>query len=192
MNLSNNVFPRLPDEPTLHDYIVILHIAICNCNRDMLKHFLIVSNPPVYFMSTLLEYAIFCGYLEGVQLLVDHGADVNYINHLHQATVMGHLPIVKYLVSQGANISANNYSAERLAQNNNYVEIVEYLRQARAQQTYQPVLNELIVQPPRGNFPGGMEYQNAKHRFTLLTLNIRSGSGSGPGSGSGSGSGERL
>jgi len=172
MNLSTNVFPRLPDEPTLHDYIVVLHIAISNCNRDMLKHFLILSNPPVYILGTLLEYAIFCEYLEGVQLLVDHGADVNYKNHLHQAAVVGHLPIVKYLVSQGANISANNYLAERLAQNNKYVEIVDYLRQARAQQTYQPVLNELIVQPPRGNFPGGIEYQNAERRFTLLTSGL--------------------
>lgn len=95
MNLSTNIFRKLPDNLTLQDYSVVLHVVISNSNIGMLKHFLKVFNPPVYFMSTLLEHAIFCGYLEGVQLLVDYDTNINYINHLHQASATGNFSIVK-------------------------------------------------------------------------------------------------
>ena len=43
------------------------------------------------------------------------------------ASQKGHLEIVKYLVSLGANIHANNDEALRWASNNGHYEIVKYI-----------------------------------------------------------------
>ncbi|KAL7677270.1 hypothetical protein ACOME3_003507 [Neoechinorhynchus agilis] len=86
---------------------------------------------------------LFCacakGYLDIVQYLVDHGADVNStersgLSCIHIATTMGHIDIVRYLVEKGADVNQSfsidgqQANALELANAQNRQDIVELLR----------------------------------------------------------------
>lgn len=72
-----------------------------------------------------------------MQLLLDHGADINTQNGsaLLEAVRSGNLALVRYLVARGANINADNNHALRSAIRREYVDIADYLLQAGADQT---------------------------------------------------------
>jgi len=69
------------------------------------------------------------GHLEVVMYLVSQGADVsgNDTYALQWASENGHLEIVKYLVSQGANVRFNSDGALRYASFNGHLEVIKYL-----------------------------------------------------------------
>jgi len=68
------------------------------------------------------------GHLETVKYLVSLGADIHANNDeaIQQASRYGHLKIVKYLIKQGANIHADSYAIKE-ALHNGYDEVVQYL-----------------------------------------------------------------
>ena len=76
-----------------------------------------------------VRWASAYGHLEIVKYLVSQGANVCYNNNIavRYAAVNGHLEVVKYLVSQGANVRANNDYAIRFASQFGHLEIVKYL-----------------------------------------------------------------
>ena len=69
------------------------------------------------------------GHLDIVKYLTSQGADIQDQSNLavQQASQFGHLEIVKYLVSQGANIKADNDYSLQLACENGHVEVVKYI-----------------------------------------------------------------
>ena len=69
------------------------------------------------------------GYLEVVKYLVSQGADIRADDDfaVRWASENGYLEVVKYLVSQGADIRAVYDFAVRLACENGYLEVVKYL-----------------------------------------------------------------
>ena len=64
-----------------------------------------------------------------LEYLVSQGANVKADNNwtLRYASENGHLEVVKYLVSQEADIQANNNWAVQLASRNGHLEVVKYL-----------------------------------------------------------------
>ena len=76
----------------------------------------------------LWEYAKY-GHLEVVKYLVSQGADIHANNEraLRRACEEGHLDVVKYLVEQGANIHADNEYALHWASRKGHLEVVKYL-----------------------------------------------------------------
>ena len=82
-----------------------------------------------------LRFSSLHGYLDVVEYLIEHGADVNATGDkanidslgddaLTHASECGHLDIVKYLIKHGANVNNN---ALRSASENGHSDIVEYL-----------------------------------------------------------------
>ena len=69
------------------------------------------------------------GHLEVVKYLVSKGADIHADNDfaLRFAGYNGYLEVVKYLVFKGANIHANNNAALRIASEAGHLEVVKYL-----------------------------------------------------------------
>ena len=68
-------------------------------------------------------------YFEIVEYLVSQGADIHAQNNksIINVSEKGNLKLVKYLVSQGANIHVNNNKAIRWASSNGHLEVVKYL-----------------------------------------------------------------
>ena len=67
---------------------------------------------PNYSLTTPLHSAVYSGSLETVQLLIEHGADVNAKNQngctpLFFAVRAGHAPIIELLLDNGADINAS-------------------------------------------------------------------------------------
>jgi Ankyrin repeats (many copies) len=85
---------------------------------------------------TPLHYAIETGYLEVVECLVDHGADITAKTKtgwsaLHLAAYKGNLEIVHYLINQGANSDAQDNkkrTACDLASTNGQEQITTFLK----------------------------------------------------------------
>ena len=69
------------------------------------------------------------GRLEIVKYLIKQGANVSACNYLafRQASRKGHLEVVKYLVERGANIHAENDEALRCAKQYKKLDVVDYL-----------------------------------------------------------------
>ena len=72
------------------------------------------------------------GCLKGIKYLVSKGADSNNDIACVCASENGHLPVVEYLVQNGANIHANNNSALNWASQNGHLEIVKFLHKEGA------------------------------------------------------------
>ncbi|CAI6366920.1 unnamed protein product [Macrosiphum euphorbiae] len=85
--------------------------------------------------ATALWCAAGTGSMEVVKILVENGANVNFLTEtksspLRAACYLGHLNIVEYLVEHGANVNLTNiYNSTCLmiASHNNHKEVVEYL-----------------------------------------------------------------
>ncbi|XP_026811034.1 protein fem-1 homolog B-like [Rhopalosiphum maidis] len=85
--------------------------------------------------ATALWCAAGTGSIEVVKILVENGANVNFLTEtksspLRAACYLGHLNIVEYLVEHGANVNITNiYNSTCLmiASHNNHKEVVEYL-----------------------------------------------------------------
>jgi ankyrin repeat protein len=69
------------------------------------------------------------GHLQVVKYLVSQGANVHaYANYaVRLASENGHLKVVKYLVSQETDIQANNNQAVRWASEYGHLEVVKFL-----------------------------------------------------------------
>jgi ankyrin repeat protein len=68
------------------------------------------------------------GDLEGVKYFVSQGADVRANNWaVRFASTRGHLEVVKYLVSQGVDVQGDNYYAVKCAANCGHLEVIKYL-----------------------------------------------------------------
>ena len=80
-------------------------------------------------MNKLIEASI-NGHLDVVKHLVDNGVDIHIMDNipLRLASTYDHLDIVKYLIENGADIHACNDSALELASRNGYLDIVKYLK----------------------------------------------------------------
>ncbi|XP_022173057.1 protein fem-1 homolog B-like [Myzus persicae] len=85
--------------------------------------------------ATALWCAAGSGAMEIVKILVENGANVNFLTEtksspLRAACYLGHLNIVEYLVEHGANVNLTNiYNSTCLmiASHNNHKDVVEYL-----------------------------------------------------------------
>lgn len=87
-------------------------------------------------LDNILHMAAAVGNLEGVEWLVDQGADINATGHdketsLMYASRMGHYDVAKFLIEKGANINAEaEYTSHRAieaAVNSKHSEIVKLL-----------------------------------------------------------------
>ena len=69
------------------------------------------------------------GYLPVVQYLLEQGADIHARNDfaLRLSAYYGHLPVVQYLLDQGADIHAGNEYALQLSAENRHLPVVQYL-----------------------------------------------------------------
>jgi ankyrin repeat protein len=69
------------------------------------------------------------GYLEVVEFLTKHGADLTAGDNdaVKWASHNGHLEIVEFLTENGADITAQDNYAVRWASNNGHLEVVEFL-----------------------------------------------------------------
>ena len=96
-------------------------------NNLVLLQYLIENN----FITNDKAYinATINGHLDVVRYLVDHGANIHAKddNSLRWASENGHLDVVKYLVEHGANVNGLDDQALRWASNNGKIEIVKYL-----------------------------------------------------------------
>jgi hypothetical protein len=97
-----------------------------------------------YFFKTQIKYdehtfmfvngALVCasesGHLKIVQYLISMGADpeANDNEAIKSACMEGQLEVVKYLVSVGVDFSCRDYYSLRTAHTNNHVEVVDYLK----------------------------------------------------------------
>ena len=79
-------------------------------------------------MSTQLFKAIYSGDLEKLKQLCHAGTDIHRCNEaVRWASEYGHLGMVKYLVSLGADIRSCNNEAVQLASEYGHIEVVKYL-----------------------------------------------------------------
>ena len=83
----------------------------------------------IYNKNRALIYASIHGKLPIVKYLVEQGANVNHNNDLSlvYASENGHLTVVKYLVEHCANIHANNNESLRFAILKGHLSVVKYL-----------------------------------------------------------------
>lgn len=79
-----------------------------------------------YLLNERLVEASENGDINMVKRLIQIGA-TSYDIALKEASLFGHLEIVKYLIEKGANIQANNNLALRMAVMNKHLDIVKYL-----------------------------------------------------------------
>jgi ankyrin repeat protein len=99
---------------------------------------------------TLLCWASSMGYLEIVQVLINHGADVNKKDRygsppLNDASICGHLDIVKELIKNGASINGRDTNGEtplHVASTRGYSEIV--LELFRSAERYDLSIESLV------------------------------------------------
>ncbi len=68
-------------------------------------------------------------HLEVVKFLISQGANIHasYNNALKWASNKGHLDVVKYLIENGANIHAGNDRSLEVARNHEHLDVVKYL-----------------------------------------------------------------
>ena len=84
-------------------------------------------------LSTNIDHALISacanGNLEFVKYLVSHGANIHAQNDRILISVCenGHLEVVKYLIDLGVNINARYDFAVRMASYNGHLEVVKYL-----------------------------------------------------------------
>ena len=80
-------------------------------------------------MNKLIEASI-NGHLDVVKHLVDNGVDIHIMDNipLRLASTYDHLDIVKYLIENGADIHACNDSALELASTCGHLNVVHYLK----------------------------------------------------------------
>ena len=76
-----------------------------------------------------IRWASANGHLEIVKLLIDNGADVTADDNyaIRRASDNGHLEVVKLLIANGADVTADNNQAIRDASNNGHLEVVKLL-----------------------------------------------------------------
>ena len=81
------------------------------------------------YKEELLIEASKIGNLKTVKYIVEQGADINALHNaaLIEASKKGNLEIIKFLIAKGANIHARNNAALRYASKNGHSEIVKYL-----------------------------------------------------------------
>ena len=74
-------------------------------------------------------WAALYGHLQIIEYLVSKGADVEIADNcsITWAATNGHLEVVKYLVSKGANARIYNDEPAFWASNNNHLEVIKYL-----------------------------------------------------------------
>jgi len=87
------------------------------------------------------------GHLAVVKYLVSHGADIHANNDssVRSTSYNGHLDVVAYLVSQGADIHADNDSSVRSASSNGHLDVVAYLVSQGAPITHLPEFHRRYV-----------------------------------------------
>ena len=84
-----------------------------------------------YTKDTALIYASENGYLPLVKYLLNDGADIHAEDNaaVRWASARGHLPVVKYLVEHGADITAQDNFALKWAQRNKHLDVETYIQQ---------------------------------------------------------------
>ena len=89
----------------------------------------LVSNYIAYSKEEALIVASKDGNLPVVKYLVENGADITYSENdaVIYASEKGHLPVVKYLVENGADITAQDNHALREASGSGRLPVVKYL-----------------------------------------------------------------
>lgn len=83
-----------------------------------------------FYNDAALEYAAEKGSLSIVKYLVEKkraNIHTDFDEPLGRAAEEGHLNVVKYLVEKGADISAGDYYAVKIADMNNHLGVSEYL-----------------------------------------------------------------
>ena len=78
-------------------------------------------------LNLYLKKSVESGYLDGVKLAINSGADVNYINYLFKASINGYLDIVKLLVENNCDIHYDNERAMINAALYGKIDILKYL-----------------------------------------------------------------
>jgi hypothetical protein len=80
-------------------------------------------------LNRALRWAAEKGHLDMIKYLVSQGADVTACNNMaiRWAARKGQLEVVQYLVSQGADVTALHHSAARRAAANGHPKVVQYL-----------------------------------------------------------------
>ena len=88
-----------------------------------------LSTPGVRLEDWAVQYASDNEHLEVVKYLVSQGADVRVDDDypIRMPSFDGHLEVVKYLASQGADIRTNDNDTVRSASRNGHLEVVKYL-----------------------------------------------------------------
>jgi len=109
--------------------------GICDmCKKGLMKMIIHVASC-VGEMDVNVDYNVALqvsahnGHLVVVKYLVSIGADIHANDGfaLLLSAGVGHLEVIKYLVSVGANIHTNDYWALRCCANNGHLEVVKYL-----------------------------------------------------------------
>ena len=140
--LLQTVDPNSTD-PDFHKGQTALYQAIQCRNRDMMRLLLNAkANPNVSDQKgvTPLMKAIDDRYLEGCEMLLEFGADVNlthtYITPLYRASCIGNLEICQLLIRHGANPSISGDDSQvtplNIASRHGHVAIMSELIQAGA------------------------------------------------------------
>jgi ankyrin repeat protein len=117
-----------------------INLPIINGDLDVIKN-LVESNTIhvnqrlISFHETILHFAARKRWLDIVEYLVEHGADIDELDNnahtpLFDAAHHGAVHVVQYLISKGANICAkarNGYTPLHAAVNSNHIETVKCL-----------------------------------------------------------------
>jgi ankyrin repeat protein len=116
--------------------ISALETAISNGNIDRVKELLIDVNEILTPDSDrAIHVASKCNNVEMINVLLEHGSDINAVNHwkttpLMYASWYGHYDVVVFLLEHGADYRCKNYWGETAKDRtieNNHVKCVELL-----------------------------------------------------------------
>lgn len=106
-------------------------VKACEDNKIEVVKCLVNHGADIRFETYLpFRTSCFYGHIELVKYLHSLSPECisSYNNYAIELSCMnGHTEVVKYLISEGADVSINNYSSFRLACVNNRTEIVEYI-----------------------------------------------------------------
>jgi ankyrin repeat protein len=159
-------FPDWPSKPSA------LWIAAAANLQDVTKFLLEEETTPPHLNGQEISVASYHGHLQIVQLLVEHGADVNtaggiYGYPLQAASHGGHLVVVRSLIEHGAdvNVQGGEYgNALQAASFNGHMDIVRLL-----------IDHDANVNAPAGQFGNALQAASYNGHISIIQLLIEHG-----------------